>query len=87
MRRIFLVLALLALSTSARAQGVYTPEMSEWASQAGRMLHGYHAALDVAAAAVRERSGARELPPLHAGGGTKMAGRSASGRWRGIRRS
>ncbi|HEU4562494.1 MAG TPA: hypothetical protein VFS20_31985, partial [Longimicrobium sp.] len=69
MRRILFVLALLALSAStARAQGGYTAEMREWASQAGRMLHGYHAALNVAAAAVRERSGAREMPPLHAGG-------------------
>lgn len=69
MRHIFLVVALLSLSASAaRAQGGYTEEMRAWTSQAGRMLHGYHAALNVVAAAVRERSGARELPPLHAGG-------------------
>jgi hypothetical protein len=68
MHRILLVLALFALSTSARAQEVYTAEMREWTSQVGRMLHGYHAALDVAVSAVRERAGARELPPLHAGG-------------------
>jgi hypothetical protein len=68
MRRILLVPALLALPTSARAQGGYTAEMREWTSGMGRMLHGYHTALGAAVSAVKERTGARELPPLHAGG-------------------
>jgi hypothetical protein len=70
MRRIFLILGvtLFAMVTPAPAQRAYTADLREWTSRAGRMLHGYYAAHGVAVAAVRERSGGRELPPLYAGG-------------------
>lgn len=63
-----LVVLAAAVASPAAAQEPYTPQMREWTSRVGRMLHGYHAALDVATAAVREKAGADALPPLHAGG-------------------
>ena len=61
-----LIAFLLAAVLPASAQAPSDADLVEWATGVGRMLHGYHAALDVAAAAIEERGGDR--PAVYAGG-------------------
>jgi hypothetical protein len=69
MRGIVVSAAVLLCATApARAQSSFTPEMAAWTSRTGQMLYSYHAAHDVAVAAIRERAGSAEIPPLYAGG-------------------
>ena len=61
-----LIASLLVAAPRAGAQDPAESRLLAWTTEVGRMLHGYHAALDVAAAAV---GGHAEAPPaLYAGG-------------------
>ncbi len=65
MRSITVLLVLLLTATSARAQSASDADVLQWTSRVGQMLYRYFSSLDVAVAAIEERSGTTSLPPLY----------------------
>lgn len=63
---VVLIALLLATASPVRAQAPSDADAVRWTEGVGRMLHGYHAALNAATAAVDAQGGDR--PSLYAGG-------------------